>query len=308
VTQVQTVRGPVQSTHLGVVLPHEHLVADFYAIPQVFGQYDVLDDESLVIDDLQRYRDAGGRTVVDATVPGIGRDPEALRRISDATDVHVIMGCGWYREPWYPPEVNRTSTRELTRQLIHEIEDGAEGSGIRPGIIGEIGSHKGSPTGQEERVFRAAARAAVATGLSVTTHSIYRAGLEHIEIMQEEGLDPSRIVIGHSDEHLNVDYHRAIVRAGAVVQFDQIGLVPPPPWSVERLCQIIVALVGDGFEERILLSTDVSVKSDLAALGGRGYSYLLESFLPRLASQGLAETSIKRIVEENPRRILEPLT
>jgi phosphotriesterase-related protein len=261
----------------------------------------------LVIEDLKDYRRAGGRTVVETSLPGIGRDPVALRRISEATDVHVVMGCGWYREPWYPPEIDRTPTRDLARYLIAEVENGADGTGIRPGIIGEIGAHKAHTTAQEERVFRAAARAAVATGLGVTTHSIYRAGLDHIAIMVEEGLDAGRIVVGHSDEHMLIDYHRAIVRAGASVQFDQIGLLPPPPWSVQRLCEIVATLIGEGFGDRVMLSTDISVKSDLAALGGRGYAFLLDSFLPRLREHGVDDAAISRIVQDNPRRLLEPI-
>lgn len=155
-------------------------------------------------------------------------------------------------------------------------------------------------------MFRAAARAAVATGLTVSTHSIGRAGLEHLAILAEEGLDPSRIIIGHSDYRLDPDYNRAVVEAGATVELDWIGDNRATPEWDERLCGVIAGLVRDGFRERVLISTDVSRLSDLAILGGKSYGYLLETFIPRLRQHGLAESDLDTLLVANPRRLLEP--
>lgn len=304
VATVQTVLGPVDSSELGLTLMHEHLSADF---PGVLGGKDPLDSEPIVIEELDRFTRSGGRTIVELSVPDVRRNPLALRRISEATGLHVVMGCGWYVEDSYPPDINSTPTRELASRLISEIELGVGSEKIRPGIIGEIGSRREAVSAQEERVFRAVGRAAVETGLAVSTHSIGRAGLEHIAILREERLDPARIIIGHSDYRLDPDYNRAIVEAGATVEFDWIGdNRATPTWDV-RLCEVIVGLVRDGFRERILISTDVSRLSDLAILGGKSYGYLLETFVPRLRDLGLEDADINTLLVDNPRRLLEPV-
>jgi predicted metal-dependent phosphotriesterase family hydrolase len=308
---VNTVRGPVDSARLGVTRTHEHLICDAEAIPARFG-FDPLDNEALAVVELSAFKATGGGAIVELTLPEIGRDPLALRRISEMADVHVVMGCGWYRQPYYPPEVERTTSSGLAKLLIEEIENGVAATGIRPGIIGEIGSHKGWLTGSEERVFRAAARAALTTGLSVSTHSVAEriggevpVGLVHLEIMQEEGLSPSRVVVGHSDAYLNPDYHLAIARSGATVGYDQIGYYRSEWWE-SNLVGIITALVAEGYADRIVLSSDVDKKPQLRAFGGPGFTYISDVFIPRLRKVGVDEAAIQAMLVETPRRILEP--
>ena len=140
-----------------------------------------------------------GGTLVDPTLEHIGRDPEKLRRVSEATGVHVVMGTGFYRAPYYPEFVNKLTTQRLADYMIDEIENGAGGTGIRPGIIGEIGLDKAWVQGVEERVLRAAARAQVATGLALTTHTTLYMALEFLEIFEEERVKPDRVILGHLD-------------------------------------------------------------------------------------------------------------
>lgn len=302
-SMVQTVLGPIDPSELGLTLMHEHLHADF---ARAIGGKDPLDDEAIVIEELGRLVAAGGRTVVELSIPDVGRDPAALRRISAATGLHVVMGCGWYVEEAYPPEIDRTPTRELAARLVDEIEHGVGPDRVRPGIIGEIGSRHEWVSAREERVFRAAGRAAAATGLTVSTHSIGRAGLEHLAILRDEGADPTRVIIGHSDYRLDPGYYRAIVEAGATVEFDWIGDNRANPGWDERLCDAILALIRAGHLERILISTDVSRLSDLAILGGKSYGYLLETFVPRLRSRGLGDDELRTILERTPSRLLVP--
>src|SRR5438874_348697 len=119
----------------------------------------------------RRYRAQGGRTIVDCTSLGLGRNARAMRRISDAAGVHIVMGTGWYREKVYPSYVQERSTRELADFMVDEIEQGAEGTDIRAGFIGEIGTDRYHITPAQERVFRAAARAQRRTGVSIWTHT-----------------------------------------------------------------------------------------------------------------------------------------
>ena len=199
-----TVRGPIAADQLGFVQPHEHLLLNVEWIETRWSLDGILDDEALAIEELSAYRAAGGQSIFDLTNNGLRRDPEAVRRISEATGVHVVMGCGWYRQPFYPAEelIDRTSTQALADRLLDEIDNGLDGTDVRPGIIGEIGSNKDFVSAQEERVFRAAGRAAAHSGLAVTTHSVASpVGLEHLRILCEEGVDPAR------------DRHRALATA-----------------------------------------------------------------------------------------------
>jgi phosphotriesterase-related protein len=305
---VMTVRGPVPASELGYTQPHEHLLLNTEWIDARFGLDGILNDEALAIEELSAYATAGGRSIVDLTNVGLRRDPAGVRRISEATGVQIVMGCGWYRQPYYPAEalIDRTSTEALTERLMHEIEHGLDGTEIRPGIIGEIGSNKDFVSAQEERVFRAAGRAAARTGLAVSTHSVASLiGLEHLRILRESGADPSRVVIGHSDSFPFIEYHEALLGAGAYVQFDNIGYMLPIVAAIEsRLIPIIVELVRRGWAERLLLSQDVCHRSHLKAYGGNGYDYILACFLPRLREAGVDEEAIHLMTVENPRRVL----
>lgn len=318
---VRTVLGDVSGDSLGVVLPHEHLLVDL-EWPFERHTFDgVLDDPQLAVEELGAFTSAVERgTVVDLTVPGIGRDPLALKEISLTTGLHVVMGCGWYREPYYGTEVDSISTELLAESLVNEIQNGVGAEGIYPGIIGEIGSHKGYVTGQEERAFRAAGRAAAATGLGVSTHSVpdlrhtarlgRPVGLDHLTLLEEEGADPARVAVGHCDSWMHLDYHREIARRGAFVQFDNIG---EPSWGrdggANRLCDRmvdhLVKLCSDGYIKQILLSQDVCRKSYLELHGGNGYAYLVCKFADKLKSRGFTDADMHTLFHENPRRLLE---
>jgi predicted metal-dependent phosphotriesterase family hydrolase len=305
---VMTVRGPMPADELGFTQTHEHLLLNVEWIDTRFSLDGILDDEGLAIEELGAYAAAGGRSIVDLTNVGLRRDPLGVRRISECSGVNVVMGCGWYREPYYPAEalIDRTSTDALADRLTFEIEYGLDGTEVRPGIIGEIGSHKDFVTAQEERVFRAAGRAAVATGLAVSTHSVASPiGLEHLRLLCEEGMDPARVVIGHSDTYPYVEYLEAVLQQGAYVQFDNIGYKLPIVASLEsRLVPVIVELVRRGWAERLLLSEDICHRSHLKAYGGNGYDYILTCFLPRLREAGLDADTLTLVTVDNPRRML----
>jgi phosphotriesterase-related protein len=303
-----TVRGPIAASELGFTQPHEHLLLNVEWVESRWSLDGILNDEALAIEELSAYRAAGGQSIFDLTNIGLRRDPEGVRRVSEATDVHVVMGCGWYRQPFYPAEelIDRTSTERLAERLLLEIEHGLDGTSVRPGIIGEIGSHKEFVSAQEERVFRAAGRAAARSGLAVTTHSVASSvGLEHLRILCEEGADPSRVAIGHSDSYLNLEYHEAILRQGAYVQFDNIGYKLPAVASPEpRLIAVVVELVRRGWAHRLLLSQDICHRSHLKAYAGNGYDYLICCFLPKLREAGVDDASIRLMTVDNPRRLV----
>ena len=303
--QVQTVLGPVAPGDLGFTLPHEHTKCSLWWIENRWDYWELIGDEPRINEELAAYKALGGGTLVDVTPIGIGRDLARLARLSQATGLHIVAGAGWYRQAYYPAEarIDRRSIDDLADEIVQEFIDGP----VRPGIIGEIGTDKPWVTAQEERVFRAAARAALRTGASVTTHAVQSdVGLAQLTILEDEGLDPARIVIGHCDSHPRIEHWREIVRRGAHVEADFLGMsfTPLERAGEPKVVELISTLLNEGFEKQILLSQDVCHDSQLASYGGNGYTYLQKSFLPRLVAAGVNAATIKTITVENPARLL----
>jgi phosphotriesterase-related protein len=310
--RVETVLGSIDPGSLGFTLPHEHTQIALWHVRDRWDYWELTRDEPLIVEELGRYGAAGGRSLVDLTLPGVGRDPAWLVRLAEATGLNVVMGCGWYREAYYPAEarIDRRSVDDLADELVREATDGvAAGDGrvARPGIIGEIGTDKPWVSAQEERVFRAAARAARRTGLAVTTHAVLSdVGRAQLRILEEEGLDPSRVVIGHADSYPSLDHLRAVVETGASVEFDFLGMsfTPQERHGEGRIVELVCDLLAAGHAERVLLSQDVCHNSQLSRYGGNGYTYLLEAFLPRLREAGVSDAEVETITVANPRRLL----
>jgi predicted metal-dependent phosphotriesterase family hydrolase len=305
----QTVRGPLSPDALGFVLPHEHTGISLWQIPGRWDYWELTVDDAIVLPELAAFRSGGGGTLVDLTLPGVGRDPERLRRYAEATGLNVVMGCGWYRTAYYPAEarIDRRTVDDLADELVREFEEGVGASGIRPGIVGEIGTDKPWLTALEERVHRAAARAARRTGMAITTHGVLSpVGLAQLRVFEEEGADPGRVVIGHADSYPVLDHYLEIVRRGANLEFDFLGMgfLPTEVHGEGRIVELLGELVGRGHADRVLLSQDVCHNSQLKAYGGNGYVYLFERFLPSLREAGIDETAIRQMTVENPARIL----
>jgi phosphotriesterase-related protein len=306
--RVMTVSGPIPPDRIGFTLPHEHAGIYLWHIQGRWDYWELTPDEDLIADELRDFRRRGGSTLVELTMPGVGRDPERLRRLASRTGVQIVMGCGWYREAYYPPEalIDRRSVDDLADELIRELRDGVAGTGVRPGIIGEIGTDKPWVSAQEERVHRAAARAARETGMTITTHGVRSpVALAQLRIFEEEGVDPARVVIGHADSYAVLDHYLALLERGANLEFDFIGHRFQTEESEEpRLVELIVELLERGWASQLLLSQDVCHNSQLKARGGFGYTYLQQHFLPTLRTAAVGEGEIAQMTVDNPRRIL----
>ncbi len=308
-TVVQTVLGPVDPSELGWVLPHEHTAIALWHIQNRWDYWELRRDEPVIVEELAAFRAAGGGTVVDLTLDGVGRDPEWLAGLSRATGLHVVMGSGWYRGAHYPAEalIDRRSVDALADVIVRDATNGVGESGIRAGIIGEIGTDKPWLSAQEERVHRAAARAARRTGLAITTHAVQSTvGLDQLDVFEAEGADLTRVVIGHADSHPSLDYHLAIVERGAALEFDFLGMAftPLERHGEGRIVDNLRELLARGHASRVLLSQDVCHDSQLRRYGGNGYTYLAETFLPRLRAAGVSEDEIRTMTVDNPRRLL----
>ena len=306
---VQTVLGRIDPADLGWALPHEHTAIALWHIANRWDYWELRRDEPVIVEELAAFRAAGGGAIVDLTLDGVGRDPEWLAGLARATGLHVVMGSGWYRGAHYPAEtlVDRRSVDSLADEIVRDATEGVGTTGIRSGIIGEIGTDKPWLSAQEERVHRAAARAARRTGLAITTHAVQSTvGLDQLTVFEAEGADLSRVVIGHADSNPSLDYHLAIVERGATVEFDFLGMsfTALERHGEGRIVDNLRELLGRGHVERILLSQDVCHDSQLRRYGGNGYTYLAETFLPRLRAAGVSDAEIRTITVDNPRRLL----
>jgi predicted metal-dependent phosphotriesterase family hydrolase len=292
-----TVLGPVPIDRLGITLMHEHLFIDLCRVTRDPDHW--LNDLPLTVEEVKRFFDAGGRTLVDVTNRDLGRDPLRVKRVATETGLNIVMGCGWYREPFYRQEIYEKTTKQVAEDIVREIEDGIGDTGVRPGIIGEIGCDRTYISPAEERSFRAAARAHKRTGLSITTHVVRcPAGLDQLNLLEEEGVDLRRVIIGHCCTYPDPNYHEAVARRGAFVEFDIIR--SSAEWDIAARVEYVMLLVKKGYLRQILLSHDICMKSHLHAYGGNGYDYVLKDFSPRLLRAGLSQEQIQVLLVENP--------
>ncbi len=302
---VMTVLGPVPPAELGFTLMHEHLLTSFWHATHRFDLAGMPEDDRYVVEDLERLTATGCRTLVDVTPVGINRNPERLRELARCCGIQLVMGCGWYRDSYYPAaaEIDRRSVDSLADELVNEIETGVGDTGVRPGIVGEVGTEKGWLSPTEERVHRAAGRAAVRTGLSVMTHSFGSdIGLWQLRVLVEEGVDPKRVIIGHADTYRIPSYHRALLEQGANIEFDTLTWYRPTLF--EDALDLICEYVRDGFRDQLLVSSDTCKSEHLTKFGGAGFTGVHDRVLPGLRSRGLTDADLNKIFVDNPRRML----
>ncbi|MCE2458649.1 MAG: aryldialkylphosphatase [Dehalococcoidia bacterium] len=349
--KVMTVRGPIDPADLGLTLMHEHLfIVIFKALEpddntpatdwRLWDQtltMDKLDlararkpirdngilvDEREAIDEAMEFRYRGGGTIVDVTSIGIRRDPLALSRVSHATGLNVVMGAGWYQKLYHPADMDQKTVEEMTDEIVRDVTLGVGDTGIRSGIIGEVGIEGNPITENEVKSIRASGRASRATGAPISFHrgGVGREKLTVIGILGEEGTDMSRVIFGHSDPIASdLDLMLELLDHGVYIQFDLLGRVGAPlryapddddlqsfstSAGAAAVADAIPRLIEAGHADRILLSQDVCNKNHLKRYGGTGYSFIVERFLPELRSRGVAEEHIEMMMVENPQRIL----
>jgi phosphotriesterase-related protein len=338
--QVQTVLGPVAAEALGVTLPHEHLLIDFavmFAEPAtardrararepvslanlgwVRQHFNAnldnlrLQDETLARDEILLFKEAGGRTVVDPTPRTLARDPAALARLARATGLNVVMGAGYYVAASHPPDMDRRTEDALAREMIADVRTGVGDTGVRAGLIGEIGTTHPF-TANEEKVLRAAVTAQRETGAPLMIHPGRHAALPMAlaELVRKAGGDLRRTIMCHlcrtiADVHAVID----LAQTGVWLEYDLFGTENSyypynPSFDMPndggRMAHVL-ALVAAGHGDRILLSHDIAYKTSLVKYGGHGYHHLLVNVMPRLRAKGLDDAGIRRLLVENPAR------
>ena len=339
--KVQTVLGLIDAAELGVTLAHDHVLIDgtfMYTEPEEISQKGLahqkislenrgwvgynwtsnldnveLKDEELAVSELKRFVAAGGTSIVDPTNVGLGRDPNALARIARLTGMNIVMGAGYYIGSTHPEDMDDKSEESITEEIVKDIEQGVGATGIRAGLIGEVGC--AYPWWKnEKKSVRAATAAQKITGAPLMIHPGRdpKSPLEIVEVIAQAGGDLSRTIICHIDRTcLERGWLTELAQSGCYLEYDLFGnessYYPPNPdvdmpSDAERM-DVILWHFENGFEKQVLLSHDVATKHRLHAYGGLGYDHLITNVVPRLGQRGLSETQIATLIVDNPARI-----
>ena len=303
--KVMTVQGLIPADSIGITLPHEHLL-----LVHQRNEND-LTDEATAISELKYYAAAGGKTLTEVTNIGIGRNPEALKRISTATGIKIIMGAGFYKDKWISDSIKNQSVEQLTDVIISDIINGI--NGIHAGVIGEIGISR-PITRFEKKVLVAAVRAQKVTGASINLHfdieADFKARNRVINMLEKKGADLTRVYISHNSPYVDqVNNFITFAQWGCYIAFDMLGFEVYEPLlnkfkgKLEPV-ETIKALIDEGYLKNILISQDICVQGLYIKNGGYGYAHILNTIVPQLKAGGLTDEQINTIIVENPKRIL----
>ena len=319
-SEVMTVTGPISADELGFTLVHEHIYLDL--LPDAWVAPNYMNDPVLAEMELMRYKNAGGVTLVDQTSGGLRENDHnllydedlnhlkhanAIRDMARKTGLNVILGCGWYRETYYEQRLWRMHTNDIADEIIKDVTEGIDGTDVRAGFIGEIGAHFNWLSAIEERVLRAAARAQIETGVALGTHATRGPqGLDQLDVLEQEGVDLSRVVVAHSGSYPRHKYHAEIARRGAFISFDRMGsLKTGIEYERQRTLGLIKWIIDEGLIDNLVFSHDVCYNTDYTIYGGGGYDFLSTQGLAVLGEEiGLTEDQFKTIMVDNPRRLL----
>ena len=300
----RTVLGDIPVEDLGLILPHEHLFTDLRG-PGIedYAQADPKQVLSVMLPFLKQAYDAGVSALVECSTIGVGRNIEILRTLAESTRVHILAPTGLYREEYIPAIYREQSVEEIADLFILELTEGIGMSRSKAGFI-KIAMSDDGPRPLEERNVRAAARASMATGAAIASHSIGgRAAMEEIAFLQDEGLDLERFVWVHAGSESDQSYHEIAAELGVYVEFDSIGSSD----SDQDALEAVTNLLDKGFGERILLSHDAGWyqpgrPGGEPEHGFRGFTALTQSFIPQLKHQGVDDRMLNMMTEENPVR------
>ncbi len=334
---INTVLGEICASEIGVASSHEHIFIDMRNCVDVTGNepaifhekmstgnraevfadpYAILDNALTdnvddAIDEILDFKKWGGNTIVDCTLDEIGRDPLALKKVSESTGVNIVVGCGHYYHKAHFPYVKDASVETLADEMRKDILCGIKDTGIKAGLIGEIGTSAVMST-DEKKVLHAAGIVGAETGKAVHVHTdLYTEnGYEVIDILTGEGMDAKKICIDHIDVLLRPNYVRGLLERGVFVEFDNFGkefYVSRErrfAYDLERI-ELLKTLIDEGYEKQILVCNDICLKSMWRKYGGQGYSHILRTVKDMALDAGIRKETYESILTENVRKFLD---
>lgn len=332
---IRTVTGDIEPSTLGWTLAHEHLISDlgcywrpqddedlaferltFATLPRVrrspWANRDnlLLDDLAAAAAELEAFRAAGGRAVIEVTSRGIGRDPVALQLLARRTGIHIVAGAGYYVGISHPPGLLRRGVEDVADEIVRDLTTGIGDTGIRAGVIGEVGAGTFPMAPTEQLVLQASARAQQRTGAAIVAHpapgpdSLW----EVASVLRDAGARMDKVVMSHVDERLRGDVaaFRRLADLGCRFGFDTFGREQyfparqrQHPSDADRVAAI-VALVTAGMGDRILLAQDICLKMELESFAGTGYGRIVRETVERLRHAGVAAEDLERMLAGTP--------
>lgn len=336
--KVQTVTGLIDPAHLGRTMMHEHLMIDLnppriraeavgpgdqlelcdcFAVrwgSQYRRKNFQLDDRALAARELSKLRQAGGNSLVELTVGGLRPDPNALVKIARDTGVQIVMGCGHYVAEYHDPANATRSVDDFAHEIIGQITEGAWGTDVKAGIIGEIGCQ--APwTADEKRVMRGALIAQAETGAALNVHPGRDPDqpAEVVAFARDAGAPLDRVIISHIDRTIfDADRLLRLADTGCVLELDLFGwetshYFPNPdidmPNDAIRL-RWLRLLLDHGHGSRVLISSDICERTRLCEYGGHGYGHILTNVVPLMLRRGFDQNEIDKLLIYNPAILL----
>lgn len=317
---IRTVLGDIRPEELGFCQTHEHMTCDQRVAPirEMFDttrKFDasamILDEPHRVLDEIKLFRARGGSAMVEVTTSAWGRNLDTLARFSRESGVHIVATGGFYTEPHMPREAETWSIPDLADWIVSEVVEGVGPDKIKVGLI-KSGIYHGRIAGLELKGLRAVARAQMRTGVAITTHTGGarrhevrggNMGAQHLRTLFEEGVDPHRFIVGHTDERPDIEFLSWLCSLGCYVQFDVIGKLH---WLLnETRFELLKELIRRGFRGHVLLGTDRCHKPEFYRdLGGAGYTLILDEFMPMALEHGLTREDLDTFLVKNPANAL----
>jgi len=313
---VETATGPISASELGRVLMHEHVFVISTEIqqnyPTEWGEEQVRIDDA--VDRLTELKANGIDTILDPTAIGLGRYIPRIQAVADRIDLKIICATGLYtfnELPHYYRRRTADKTDALTTHFVQDIVHGFADTGVKAGVI-KCATDKPGLTPDVERVLRACAQAHRETGCPITTHTNaeLERGLDQQQIFAEEGVDLSRVVIGHCGDSQDLDYLQKLLDAGSILGMDRFGI--DGYLTTEQRVQVVAELCRRGHADQLVLSHDASCYIDwiegevpLAPLPNWHYLHISKDVIPALLAAEVTESQIETMLVDTPRRFLQ---
>jgi phosphotriesterase-related protein len=309
---VETLRGAIDSAQLGTTYMHEHI---FVLTPDMLQNYPAGWDEDERVTDavtkLRELRELGVDTIVDPTVVGLGRYIPRLQRIQEQVDLNIVVATGLYTYNDVPFRFHHTDVDALTELFVLDITQGIAGTGVKAAFLKCAIDEPGLTPGVE-KVMRAVAQAHRQTGVPITVHTnVHNEGGKVTQrVLREEGVNLTRVVVGHSGDSTDIDYLRALADEGSILGMDRFGI--DSILGMQERVDTVVKLCQAGYTDRMVLAHDANCYIDwfpndliAAALPNWNYRHISKDVLPALRDRGVTDDQIKSMLVDNPRRYFE---
>ncbi|MFK7801000.1 MAG: phosphotriesterase [Anaerolineae bacterium] len=303
-TNVRTVLGDINASELGFTMAHEHILTNPQGSGSKAEEGHKLDSIEKAIQMLNEFKAIGGGCIIETTPKSWGRNTPGMVEAAKASGVHVVACTGYICEEHglMTEEVSDLTINQVADIMIKEITEGMDGTDVKAGWV-KAGTAYLHITPNEEKVIRAACRAATETGVCFHTHTTAGTmGIEQTEIAQSEGFDMERMIIAHVDRLPDLWYHRKLLQTGAYIIYDGPGKAKYYPDSTR--IELLRQLVADGYENKIMLSNDMGRRTHHKVYGfGPGFNWIKERFLPRLLEEGFTPSTLDNFMINNPAKI-----